>query len=476
MVAGGAWRAGLIEGQPPRDDQVVTQDEREAAAAAIVEGERAVANLAVLHGRLAPCFGRKEPFAQAGKYLAGLVSDLPRKNSWTLAEHAGDATPDRMQRLLNHAVWDHDAAQGVVRGFVAEHLRDQPLVVAALDESGQQKAGAATAGVKRQYMGCAGRIANGVNTVYCSYATPGGHALVGARVWVPAEQLDDRKRRAALGIDIQMEFKTKPQLAIDILADMVTDATMPPWAAGDEVYGRSSRLREFLQNNEVGYVLRVGCAFHVEVMPGLSARADQTVARYVAPEAWQVCSVTGSKGERTYAWSWLATTSPRHFLLVRRHLSTGELAFHYCHVPAGRPVTVMTLVQVACLRWPVEEDFEFGKDHFGLDHSQVRLHTAYQRHVVLTMAALAVCAVTAAQARHHTPAPTLPRTSDDQPPPDPGLIALTTAEVKRLFILVTRRLLPESHHLHWIWWRRRHQARARWFHHRTRLRRQTPTT
>jgi SRSO17 transposase len=82
-------------------------------------------------------------------------------------------------------------------GFVVEQLRDQPLVVAALDESGQEKSGHATAGAKRQYMGCAGRIANGVNTVYCSYATPGGHALVGARIYVPEDQLGDPERRRA---------------------------------------------------------------------------------------------------------------------------------------------------------------------------------------------------------------------------------------------------------------------------------------
>jgi len=186
--------------------------------------------------------------------------------------------------------------------------------------------------------------------------------------------------------------------------------------------------------------------------------------------------VPGSKGERAYAWAWVATTSPRHFLLIRKHLQTGELAYHYCYVPLDRPVTLATLVQVACLRWPVEEDFEFGKDHFGLDHSQVRLYTALLRHIVLAMAALAVCAVTAAHARTRAPAPTLPTTPDDQPPADPGLIALTVAEIKRLFSLVTRRLQPDIHHLRWIWWRRRHQARAKWFHHRARLRRQAATT
>lgn len=445
----------------------------------MVEGERVVANLAVLHGRLRSCFGRVEPFGQAGKYLAGLMSDLPRKNGWTIAEHVGDRSPDRTQQLLNRAVWDHDRVQGVVRRFVVEELGGQRLRVGALDESGQEKAGTATAGVKRQYMGCAGRVANGVNTVYCSYATPGGHALVGVRIYVPEEQLADTERRTALGIPTDVQFKTKPQLAQDILTDMIADATIPPWIAGDEVYGRSSKLRTFLQGNGIGYVMRVGCAFGVELVAGTRMRADAAVATHLTgrehQRRWQVCSVTGSKGERAYSWAWLATTSPRHYLLIRKHLSTGELAYHYCHIPAGRPVTLMTLVRVACLRWPVEEGFEFGKDHFGLDHSQVRLYTALLRHIVLTLAALAVCAITAAQAKTHAPAPILPTTPDQQPPDDTGLIALTVAEIKRLFQLATRHLRPQIHHLHWIWWRRRHQARARWYHHRTRLGRDQQT-
>jgi hypothetical protein len=112
-------------------------------------------------------------------------------------------------------------------------------------------------------------------------------------------------------------------------------------------------------------------------------------------------------------------------------------------------------------------------DHFGLDHSQVRLYTALLRHLVLAMLALAACAVAAAAMRAVTntlaPAPIHP---DDEPPEDPGLIPLTVAEVRRLADLVIRTARALSHHLRWSWWRRRHQARARWFHHRTRLRRE----
>lgn len=437
-------------------------------------------NLAELHGRLGACFGRVEPFWQSRKYVIGLMSDLPRKNAWTLAEHAGDVTPDRMQRLLNRAVWDTEAAMAVVRGFVAERLGDAPLRVAALDETGQQKQGERTAGVKRQYMGCAGRIANGVNTVHCSYATAGGHALIGARIYIPVEHLDDQATRVAMGIPAEVVFRTKPQLAIDITTDAITEGIMPAWAAGDEVYGRSSELRKHLEDHQIGYVLRVGAAFHLTLPTGQTRRADALVTKELTGKQgrkrWQTQAVAGSKGDRIYSWAWVGTASPTHSLLIRRHLRTGDLAYHYCYTPPDRPATLRTLVRVACLRWPVEEGFEFGKDHFGLDHSQVRTYTALLRHTVLAMAALAVCAVTAAQAKTRAPAPILPTTPDEQLCEDPGLIALTIAEIKRLFNLLTRRLQPEIHHLRWIWWRRRHQARAKWFHHRTRLRRQPATT
>jgi SRSO17 transposase len=111
----------------------VRRENREPAAAAIVEGEVAVSNLAELRGRLAPWFARVEPFGQVEKYVVALMSDLPRKNGWTVAEHLGDATPDRTRRFAHHAVWDHDAAMAAIRGFVAEHLGGAPLVVAALD-------------------------------------------------------------------------------------------------------------------------------------------------------------------------------------------------------------------------------------------------------------------------------------------------------------------------------------------------------
>ena len=161
-------------------------------------------------------------------------------------------------------------------------------------------------------------------------------------------------------------------------------------------------------------------------------------------------------------------------MLVRRHLKTGELAFHYCYVPEGQPCSKARLIRAAGLRWPAEEGFEFGKDQFGLDESQVRLYTAIARHTVLTCAALAICAVTAALLRDETDTQAPPPTRPDQlPPADPGLIPLTVPQVRRLLAAATAPSWPPEHEDQWDTWTRHHQARPRWFHKRARLARNT---
>ena len=409
------------------------------------------------------------------------MSELAERNGWSIARHAGDKTPDKTQRLLNHASWDTCAAMGVVRRFAAAGLdqaarrgkRRRGLVIVAIDETGQEKAGEATAGVKRQYLGCAGRVANGINTVHLSYVRDKtGHALIGARQWIPREQIEDSVKSLLMGLPLNLEFRTKGQLAIDISKDAAADGIRPDFYCGDEVYGNCTQLREHFEAEGQAYVLRVPSNFTLTLAAGTKltcAEAFQALLKH--KRRWEVRSAgAGSKGERWYAWAWLATASARHHLLVRRHLKTGELAFHYCFVPEGQLLTKTRLIRAAGLRWPVEEDFEFSKDCFGLDQCQARLYTAVLRHAVLVMAALAICAVTTALLRDRTDTQAPPPVRPDQPPPaEPGMIPLTIPEIKRLLAALTTRPLPRWLVLHWDAWTRRHQARSRWFHKRARL-------
>jgi SRSO17 transposase len=422
---------------------------------------------------------RTEPWLQAGKYAAALMSQLPRRNGWTIAEHAGDRAPDKTQRLLNRAVWDTAAAMVVVRGFAVAGLNQacgrRALVVGAVDETGQVKQGEHTAGVKRHYLGCAGKVANGITTVHLAYVREkAGHALIAARQWIPREQIEDPARSLAMGLPGDLVFRTKGQLATGLLTEVFADGVGLDFVCGDEVYGSCTQLREYLEERGQGYVLRVPPDFHLTVAAGLRLPCKQAAARLLAAgRSWEIRSAgKGSKGARWYAWAWLATISPRHYLLIRRHLATGELAFHYCYAPEGQPLSLSRLVRAAGLRWPVEESFEYSKG-LGLDQSQVRLYTAIARHTVLVMAALAICAVTAALLRRRTGTQAAPPIRPDQPPPaDPGMIPLTIPETSRLLAHPP----PPAAAGHWLNWRRRHQALSAWYHQRTRLTRNTEIT
>jgi SRSO17 transposase len=431
-----------------------------------------------LLGLLRPCFARVEPWLQAGKYVGAVASGLPRRNGWTIAQQAGDRAPQRTQRLLNRAAWDTFAAMGAVREFAVAGLEEaargsggrRGLRVGAIDETSQVKQGSATAGVKRHYLGCAGKVANGITTVHLSYVRERtGHALIGARQWIPAEQIGDPVQSLVMGLPLDLEFRTKGQLAIDILTETLTGGVTLDFVCGDEVYGACTELREFLEQRGQGYVLRVRSTFRLTLARGVIMTCAQAAARLLnSARRWEVRSAgQGSKGQRWYAWALLATASPRHHLLIRRHLGSGELAFHCCFVPESQHVSMARLIRAAGLRWPVEEDFAFGKGCFGPGQSQVRLHTAIIRHTVLVMAALAICAVTAALLRHRTDTRAPPPVHPGQPPPaDPGMTPLTVPEITRL--LTTPPARPGLAE-HWVNWRRGHQARARWYHQRTRL-------
>lgn len=436
-------------------------------------------------GLIRPAFRRTGPWLQAGKYVTALMSDLPRRNGWSIARFAGDRSPDRMQRLLNRAAWDETAAASAVRRFAVAGLDQaarrrgrRSLGVGALDETGQEKHGTATAGVKRQHMGCAGGVENGINTVHLSYVREGtGHALIGAREWIPAEQIADPVRSLVMGLPPGLEFKTKGELAIDLVAEAAADGVVMDFVCGDEVYGSCAKLRQALEAGGQAYVLRVPSNFRITLAAGVTVTCAEVVRRLGDRLRWEVRSAgKGSKGQRWYAWAQVGTASARRCLLIRRHLRSGELAFHYCFVPEGQPAGMARLIRAAGLRWPVEEDFEFAKDGFGLDQSQVRLYHAIARHAVLVMAALAICAVTAALLKDRTNSQAPPPVRPGQPsPPSPGMIPLTVPEVRRL-IASAARLWPPGHIEHWSAWMRTHQARARWFHQRARLERDQEIT
>lgn len=423
-----------------------------------------------LSGLVAPLFSRRDLRSNAAAYMRGLLCPGVAGNCWALAQAAGHPRPYRLQHLLSGAVWDEDAVRDQVRAFVARHLGEGGVLI--FDETGDLKKGTSTAGTGRQYTGTAGRIENAVVAVYATYATPRGHALVDRELYVQKEWFTDRERMQRAGFGPDHAFATKPQLAKAQAERALAAGLAPAWAAGDEVYGRSSELRALFETGGIGYVFAVGCDLQITTSGHQKMRADQALG-LVETRGWNRCSAgAGSKGARYYDWAWIATDSPRHHLLIRRSVSTGEVAYYLAFVPDHYVCSLTDLVKVAGTRWAVEDDFQDSKQATCLDGTQVRGYRAWKRHVTLVMAAYALLAVTAAQAKAVHAAPVLPRGNDERPPADCGMIALTVPEIQRLLTA----LPPGQNHrnthvgdrLAWSAWRRRHQARARWHHYRRR--------
>lgn len=408
--------------------------------------------------RIAGRFRRFEPRRRARQLVLGLLAGLPRKNCWTIAEHTGDRSPHGLQHLLARAVWDADAVRDDLRDFVVEHLADADAVL-VVDETGDLKKGTCTVGVQRQYSGTAGRIENCQVAVYLTYTSRHGHAGIDRAVYLPASWADDPARRQAAGVPPDVEFATKPQLA-QAMIERTLDAGVPAgWVTGDEVYGDNPDLRAALQARGIGYVLAVSSHHHAPTVAG-PQRVDQLADR-LPRRAWQVLSAgAGAKGHRLYQWAWIDLHTPEatghHQLLVRRHRTTGELAFYRCH--HTQPVPLATLVAVAGSRWTIEETFQSSKTLTGLDEPQVRRWNSWHRWVTLALLAHAFLAVTAATERRN-----IPPSHDDGTSPD-GLIPLTRNEIQHLFTALQATTRRTVHLLSWSTWRRRHQARARHSH------------
>src|SRR6516225_4727938 len=370
-----------------------------------------VAGLDDLFALVAGRFSRVEPRLRARAYVRGLLAPLASKNGWTLAEAAGNRTPDKMQRLLNRASWDAGGVRDDVRGYVVRHLGDAGGVL-VVDETGFVKKGTRSAGVQRQYSGTAGRVENCQLGVFLAYASGRGRALVDAELYLPRSWTEDRARCAQAAVPAGVGFATKPALAQALLGRALDAGVPAQWVTADEAYGQDHKFRAFLEQRRLGYVVAVPCSQSVGPGTGYGntgSRADVLAA--AAPEqAWKRLSAgDGAKGPRLYDWA-LATlpasepgTGSERWLLVRRSITDpGELAYYLCSGPAGTGID--QLVRIAGSRWAIEECFQTAKNETGLDQYQVRRYDSWHRHVTLAMLAAAYLAVTAAASPKAHPA------------------------------------------------------------------------
>jgi SRSO17 transposase len=431
-------------------------------------------SLIQLHARLASHFARPEPYQRMLRFLQGILSHVERKNGWQLAEHAHEATPYGMQRLLSQAVWDVDGIRDVIRTFAQEHLGTSAAIV-AIDETSFPKQGKHSAGIKKQYCGTTGQVQNCQVGVFLSYITSLGHTLIDRELYLPQEWIDDPARCRQAGIPDTLPFRTKPDLAILMLERLHRAHVLVDWVVADSVYGGHRELRDWLEAHQYSYVGAVECREPVVVQTGLGVRRVEVrevpALLLTASSCWQRLSMSeGTKGPRLFDWACVpllhrGTDDGWHSLLIRRTLGpTPELAYYLVFAPP----TTSLLAKVTALggRWRIEENYENSKD-LGLDHYEVRSYIGWYRHITLVMLALAFLVSCCVQS--HVPVSATDKDWETNAEPH-NLIPLSVPEVRHLLASL---LFPApsgvSRVLHWSAWRRKHQRLASFFHLQRRL-------
>ncbi|MFI6476273.1 IS701 family transposase [Streptomyces sp. NPDC050516] len=363
------------------------------------------AELESVLARVAGRFGRADLRWRMRDYVRGLLAPVSRKNGWQLAEYAGHRDPAGLQHLLNGARWDADAVRDDVRGYVAEHLGPDGVLI--VDDTGFIKKGTTSAGVSRQYTGTSGKIDNCQIGVFAAYATARGRALVDRELYLPKSWTTDRERCRAAKIPDARGFATKGELAKAMVRRCLAADLPAAWVTADEAYGQDWSFRRLLEQHNLGYVVAVPKSQQIKCLAGVW-RIDELIDDAPA-DAWQTLSCgNGAKGPRVFDWAAAKLPvnivfdpdPPTHhrWVMARRSLSDpSELAYYLAYAPVDADLG--ELARIAGSRWAVEECFQAAKNECGLDEYEVRRYVGWYRHITLAMLAHALLTALAAQAQ-----------------------------------------------------------------------------
>lgn len=336
---------------------------------------------------------RKETKDSIHDYVLGLLSNIPRHNTWQMAEFAGHSNPFIYQNMLSRASWNQEAIRS---DLIDEHCRflankKYSLIV---DETGFIKKGKHSCGVQRQYSGTAGRIENCQVAVFLACTSKQEHCLIDTRLYLPKSWTDDPERCHRAGVPENVNFQTKTCLAEQMILSALQQGMKPEWVLGDSVYGESSGLRRTLEASQQPYVLGITNKHYVWI--GFEQlRVSTLVKESLNAGQWETLACgAGTKGARLYQWCQIMINGCEpegwsHCILFRKPVgskNSDDIAIFRCSAPAEK-INLQSLASAAGQRWAIETCFEEAKDLLGMDQYEVRNWNSWYRHMTLVMLA-----------------------------------------------------------------------------------------
>lgn len=352
--------------------------------------------------------GRSERRVAATRYVQGLLLPGQRKSIEPMAERLG-VDPQSLQQFVSASPWSDQAVWKVVRQEIIPHL--EPIAAWVVDETGWLKQGQHSVGVAHQYCGAVGKQANCQVSVELVVSDGWCAAPVGGRLYLPESWTNDRARCARAGVPEEIEFATKPMLALQLVGEALADGVARAPVLGDAVYGDNAEFRAGLRALGVEFFLQVDGAKHkgwsfeaptelkrVRHHPTAAAPPSQTLVQIAAelPAArWQSASWKTARGERgttRLAWCevWLqhalrkAGGQLEKLWLVIDWPAGAVQPYHYYLAHLHRPPTKARALTLSRSRWHIEQYFQRAKDDLGLDHFEGRSWTGFHHHLVLS--------------------------------------------------------------------------------------------
>jgi SRSO17 transposase len=388
----------------------------------------------------APLFGPDGNQAHARRFVQGLLRGGDRRNAENIAETMLGGPVRTLQAFIATGSWSDREILHEMRRSVLQVLSDQDAVWNS-DETGFPKKGTKSVGVKRQYSGTLGRTDNCQVAVFANYCSVKGHTFMDRRLFLPQEWASDVERRREAGVPRGVIFRTKPELALEMVSNAVADGTPFRWVGGDSIYGNSPTFVQGVRQLEKWYVLDVSseaCVWakqpqviapeqrpkqgrgrpHTQpLVIGEQEQADQVVAALPATAWSRITVAEGSQGPRVYeyaeVWVWFSEEGlpgPRERLLVRRSLGQEpELKYHRSNAPPEVPLT--KVAQIRATRWTIEEDIQSAKGECGLDEYETRGWVGWHHHTALSMLALAFLTLQRTRLGEKTAADERPRSA-----------------------------------------------------------------
>lgn len=380
--------------------------------------EQFVDELAAYSGLFEPAFRRPEQAKWGEVYLNGLLGDLPRKTTERIALDLGHNVRD-LQHFIGQSQWPIEPVLAAHQQIIAETLGEDDGV-ALVDESGVVKQGDQSVGVGPQYCGSVGKVANSQVGVYLGYVSRKGYSVVAGRLFTLEQWFDDEhaEKRRACGVPEDLVFKTKPQIALDLLQEALNRGGLPfQWVAADELYGDSPAFRDGVAAMGKWYFTEIACSTLIwrrrpaVCIPPWSGhgkrptklrlrtptnrpRRVDTLAARIPKKSWTRAMIKeGSKGPLVCDFAFLRVTEarsglpgPEVWLVIRRNVDDpSEVKFYFSNAPSD--IRLSDLVRVTGMRWPIESIFEEGKGEVGFDHYETRSWLGWHHHMLLSFLA-----------------------------------------------------------------------------------------